>query len=310
MGNSYSQGAGVQASILDKEYRLQVADRAMALNHPAISGGYIGQSAGSGSDTITRTLWGLGAGVAGTISEDGAAPVTDIPSGTVTVQVVRKSLGRSRTDILALFDASGMLRDPSALALDAAQTKMNTLLSMIAIAGATFTQDSTPGSGVALTWAKFQEARDKVVASGEEGPLMAILGHTQWANLSSQMQVGTSLSDAATVKGDEGYNALLARKLGYQGNYFGVDIYTSKRVPTANAGADYRGCMFGPGGIAWADAALLPDPHGFIDSLDGGKLQIEYDRDASRMLKKIYYNFLVGVSKGEDLRGCTITSDF
>jgi hypothetical protein len=46
-----------------------------------------------------------------------------------------------------------------------------------------------------------------------------------------------------------------------------------------------------------------------MDVLDGGRLRIERDRDASRATKAYYYNFLIGVSLGEDARVVTITSD-
>ena len=299
----------LQSSILRKEYGLLVGDRASLPMHPAIAAGNIG--IGNESQTVVATLASIGTDVAATISETGAVVPTDHTLAQVSATVVRKSIGRSRSDIVKFYDQTGLLKDPAAMAFDAVSVRNNTILSMVASAAATGTVDVTPGSGVGLTWAKFMEAKQTMTQAGVDfmdGELLAILHPKQWSNLESQIAVGTSLS-AAVIEAPEGFNIQLAKKIGYQGRYFGIDIFTTTRVPTANAGADSRGALIAPGGIVWAEGLIEPDPDGFMDILDGGRLQIERQRDASRMTKAAYYNFLVGVSLGENARVVTITSD-
>jgi hypothetical protein len=308
MANLHSDGSLIRSSMLLQEYGLIVADRAALPNHPAIAGGYLGL--GNESSTVTRTLADLGTGVAGTISENGAVVPSDLVFSTVSATVVRKSKGRSRSDFLKFYDQTGILKDPAALAMDAAMIRANTLMGMVAESVSAATTDVTPGSGAALTWAKLSEAKQTLVQTGQDfadGELMAILHPKQWGNLETAA-IGTGLGDALTHSA-EAYNIQYARAIGYQGRFFGIDIFTSTRVPTANAGADSRGALFAPGGVVWAEGIIEPDPDGFMDILDGGRLQIEYERDASRMQKAMYYNFLVGTSLGEDARVVTITND-
>ena len=305
--NLYSDGFFIEPSILMQEYGLLVGDRAHLPNHPALAGGYMGL--GSESATVNKTLADIGSGVAGTIAENGAVTPDAFSAQIVSTTVVRKGKGRDRSDFLKTYDRTGMFLE-QALAFDAAMIRGNTVVGMVAEAAATATADVTPGSGVALTWAKFQEAKQVLVQTGQafaEGDLLAVLHPVQWSNLEAEM-ITTGLGDAITHS-PEAYNIQYARSIGYQGRYFGIDVFTSTRVPTANAGADSRGALVAPGGVVWAEGILENDPDGFMDVLDGGRLRIERDRDASRATKAYYYNFLIGVSLGEDARVVTITSD-
>jgi hypothetical protein len=307
MANLHSDGSFIESSILLQEYGLLVGDRAHLPAHPALSGGYLGL--GTESATVTKTLADIGSGVAGTISESGAVVPDDFNPSTVSATVVRKGKGRSRSDFLKTYDRTGMFLE-QALAFDAASIRGNTIVGMVAEAAATATADVTPGSGSSLTWAKLQEAKQTLVETGQQfmdGDLLCVLHPKQWSNLETAI-IGTGLGDALTHTA-EAYNIQYARSIGYQGRYFGIDVFTSTRVPTANGGADSRGALIAPGGVVWAEGLLEDDPDGFMDILDGGRLRIERERDASRAVKAYYYNFLIGVSLGEDARVVTITSD-
>ena len=307
--NLHSDGSLIQSSYLRKEYDLIAADRAALPNHPAIAAGYLG--IGNESSTVTKTLADLGSGVASTISENGQVVADDYVLSTVSATVVRKSKARSRSDFLKFYDQTGLLKNPAGLAMDAAMIRNNTLMSMVATAAASASTDVTPGTGTALTFAKWVEATNTIIESGQDfapGSLLCILHPKQWGAIKVQAQAGTSLSEAVTMSG-EAYSIQLAKAIGYQGNFFNVDVFTSTRVPTANSGEDSRGALIAPGGVVWAEGLIEPDPDGFMDVLDGGRLQIERERDPSRMAKAAYFNFLAGVSLGEDARVVTITSD-
>ena len=308
MSNLHSDGYLIQSSILLQEYALAAADRAALPNHPALAAGYLG--IGNESSVVSKTLADLGAGVASTISEDGQVVPDDFSLSTVSATVVRKSKARSFSDFLRFYDRTGMLKDPAGLAMDAMMIHDNTMMGMVAEAAASASTDVTPGSGSSLTWAKWHEAVDTLTQTGQDYPpggLINILHPKQWNNLKTAA-IGTGLGDALTHS-PEAYNIQYAQSIGYQGRYFGVDIFTSTRVPTANSGADSRGALIAPGGVVWAEGLIEPDPDGFMDILGGGRLQIERERDPSRMKKAAYYNFLLGVSLGEDARVVTITSD-
>ena len=265
--NLYSDGFFIEPSILMQEYGLLVGDRAHLPNHPALAGGYMGL--GSESATVNKTLADIGSGVAGTIAENGAVTPDAFSAQIVSTTVVRKGKGRDRSDFLKTYDRTGMFLE-QALAFDAAMIRGNTVVGMVAEAAATATADVTPGSGVALTWAKFQEAKQTLVQTGQafaEGDLLAVLHPVQWSNLEAEM-ITTGLGDAITHS-PEAYNIQYARSIGYQGRYFGIDVFTSTRVPTANAGADSRGALVAPGGVVWAEGILENDPDGFMDVLDG-----------------------------------------
>lgn len=309
MANEYGDGKLVQSAILSSMYSLKVADKAYVGNHPVIAAGYRGFRVGQGSDTMTSSIVDLGSGTASTISETGAIVPDDFDISTYTVQAVRKGKGRNRSDKLAMFDATGVLRDPAALVYDAMSIQMNTLMGLIASVGATLSQDASPGSGTDLDWASVDLAIDTLTQGGVDYQrLLMILHPQQWRDLRAQIRTGTSLS-SAFLDGTNAPEALMARPLGYQGSYGNVDIFTSTRVPADGGSANRIGCLLSPGALVWADAPVLPDPHGFVDVLGGGALAIEYQRDASRALKAMYYHFHMGVAIAEDARGVTITSD-
>jgi hypothetical protein len=306
--NVHSDGALIQSAILLKEYGLIVADRAHLPAHPALMGGYLGL--GNESTVVSKTLASLGSDVAPTVSETGAAQIVDYSTKVISATVVRKSIGRSRSDMLKFYDQTGLLKNPAAMALDAAMVRGNTIVSLVAAAAATATRDVGPSSGSALTWQKLIEAKQTLVNTGvsfADGELLAVLHPNQWSNLETAI-IGTGLGDALTHT-MEAYNIQYAKAIGYQGRYFGIDIFTSTRVPTANGGADSRGALVAPGGVAWAEGLIEPDADGFMDVLDGGRLAIERERDAARMSKAMYHNFLIGVALGDDDRVVTITSD-
>lgn len=307
MANKWSDGDfQVSANqMLAASVKLAVAERMAPPNHPALAAGYLGNVAGSGAQTVVQKMGDFGSGVASTFAEDGAVGTDDITYTDYSATVVRKAKGRSATDFARFLDPiSGTILNPQLMALDAISIRNNTLMQLVAEAGSSFATYSAGSTGTDLTWAKIRAAKNDLMEGNvqfADGELVCILHPHNWADLETDLLV-TLTSDAMTHAPEAGAMRV-ARASGYQGRYFGIDFYTSTRVPTANAGADYAGCLVAPGGIAWADGSFAPDPHAFQDILDGGKLMIEYDRDPSRALKKLFYNFRVGASVGDDNRG-------
>jgi hypothetical protein len=307
--NKYTDGNLVVDAVLDKFWGLNLGDRGYVGNHPALA--YLGNLGLSGSDTISRDFADLGIGVMQGVAEDiSAGAATALGFDRVSVSVGRKTYKRRLSDMIGHIDPTGLVRDPAAFAFDATTIRGNTLMSLIATIGSTFTAGVSAGAATKLTWAKFREAKQTLIAADAEvvpGKVLALLDPYQWANLEEDMTTG-SLGDAVTHTA-EGYNIQLAQSMGYQGNYYGIDVYTTKRVPLDGSAANHVGCMVAPGGIAWAEALLAPNPHAFEMLLGGGQCQIEFQRDADKFAEDVYYNSILGVSKGLEGAGVTITSD-
>lgn len=297
--------------ILAATVKLAVGDRMAPPNHPALAAGYLGSVNGTGAQTKSQKLTDLGTGTAGTLSEDGQASIDDVSFSDYSVTVVRKSRGRSGSDFAKMLDpVSGAILQPQNLAFDAVMTRSNTLLDLIAQAGATFSTYTAGSTTVDLTWATIRDAVAKLAENNVEfapGDLMCLLHPHQWTDLQSDML--NAVTNEAVLGSMEAQSIQIAQASGYRGRYFGVDFFTSNRVPASSDDADREGCLFAPQGIVWADGTIAPDPHGFMDILDNGKLQIEYARDPSRTLKSAYYNFYQGVGVGDQLRGVKILSD-
>lgn len=303
--NTLAGGALVTSAILDRTYELALADRAFVGLHPALAAGYLGNLAGGGSTTLERTLAGLGVGEMASVNETDTAALEEFGFSNISAPVGRRSTGRSFTDMLAIFDATGMLRDPAAFVYDAVTKRNNTITSMVAAAGSTFT--ATAGvTNTTITWAQIRAAKNKLIAANVQvvpGQVICVLANQAWSDLEDDLI--TTSNEAQAITAEAAAIQMLAAS-GYKGRYFGIDFFTTTRCPTANAAVDDVGCMFAPLGIAW-DTAAIHQPFGadgFI--LGGGDLQVEFKRDASKMLSEIYYNSLLGVAKGDDNRGVKI----
>jgi hypothetical protein len=307
MGEQYADGNLVTDEVLDQEVGLLLGDRAFVGNHPVFT--YLGDAFGSA--TKSRDYQGLGLGTMSEVSEEGAVGITRYLWDRLSATVSRRSFGRRVSNMLRALDPTGRVRDPVAFAMDAVGIYQNTLMQMIVDVGTTFTNDQTPGSGVDLDWQTFRNAKGRLVgqnAAVAPGSVLAVLGQRQWQDLEDDMAAGSSVGDAMS-HAPEGYNILLAREIGYQGRYYGVDVFTTNKVPTANAGADLRGFMIAPNAIVWSKAPIIPDPDAIEIILQDGTLQVEFERDPQRFAKNAFFNALLGMAKGFDEAGCTITSD-
>lgn len=307
MANLYSDGDLVVSEIMRQEWGLRLADRAFLGNHPALAAGFLGLAMGSA--TITKSLISLGDHAAPSVAEGVAATPVDYDVTELSATVARHSTGRRISDMLRALDATGSVRDPVALTYDAATIYQQTLMSGIVTAGVTATAD-VGSTGVDLTWDVILEASNTLSAANVDvngAGLLCVLHPQQWFDLRSAM-AGTGLGDAITHT-REGYDAVLARSSGYQGQYFGVDIYTSAKCPLVNTSADRRGFMMGATGIAWAKGQIPVNPHRHEIILGNGDLQIAFDADGSKFQQDMYFNSLLGVSLGVDAAVVTITSD-
>lgn len=71
------------------------------------------------------------------------------------------------------------------------------------------------------------------------GSLVAVLHPRQTADLRTELE-----ADAASIYTSKSDSSITKAMAGYFGNWFGIDIFQSTNVPTANAGADRAGGLF------------------------------------------------------------------
>ena len=96
---------------------------------------------------------------------------------------------------------------------------------------------------------------------------------------------------------------------GFAGTLYGVDVFKSSFVPTANAGADYLGMMIAPGAIGLATGTAAP-VMGSETIVPQSPIVVEFERDASNGSTIIVGSAFVGVGEIDDAKGVGILSDF
>lgn len=307
--NKYSDGNGVVAEVLDKRFGLSVGERTSITGHPVLQAGYLGDLAGSTSGVKSKSLTDLGLGVMAATAEDTAVTPKAFGFEKLSATVAIQREARRTSNFLEALTAEGLIRDPVKMAYHATQIYLNTFLALVCTNGATFSQDVSPGSAKDMDWATIRAAKRAIEGKGVNvnAGLVCILEHKVWGELEDGIAVGNSMSDAYVNQAAAG-GIFDARAMGWQGRYFGIDFFTTSRVPKANSDADFRGCMFASGGIVWADAHIQPDPDAHQYLLDGGKLELEFARDPAKWAREVYFNAPLGVAKGIDKCGVTLTS--
>ena len=180
----------------------------------------------------------------------------------------------------------------------------STLVSLVANVTDGFT--ATVGtSGSNLSVANFLAAIQALEVANVQGPYMAILHPQQMGDLRADL--------AATAGGAVQWMAASQQQInvlgnGYRGQWAGVDLFATTFVPTANAGADRAGGMFGRGAVVWADSSI-PGENDSSQLIIGGKILFERDRTAKSGLTAYVTHAYMGVSKGIDAAGVSIITD-
>lgn len=296
------------ASVVTAQYLLAIGDRNSLPEHPALYN--LGSIDALGSSVLKIPHVDLGGVVQPTpIAEGANLTTTGITDTSSTVTVVRYGKAYETTDQVRMLQKANVV-GMMPLANDALQSLNMRMTNLIANVGDDFTVQGGPGSGNDLTVASVIAAASSLAVNNvsAQGGFMGVIHGQQWSDLS--VNAGTGLTG-----GTQQYNPALAAMQGLRGNnfvgtWFGVDWFYSNQVPTANAGADRAGCIFGRGGILWADGR-----HGGVDLdpnnmflLGGGRVLFERDRNARGAETAYVMNGYLGVSKGLEA-GVTLISD-
>lgn len=290
------------AEALSAEFLLLLADRNALPNHPALV--WLGAGNGLGSSVVKAPEVGLMGYDLLASTADGAAVANQaLTDGAATVTIARYSKAYEPTDLALLTDPSNGMIKPDAFAMDAIVSQAVTLTSLVANVTDNFTA-TVGSSGVDLTLANFLAAIATLEVALVPGPYLGIL---------HPVQIGDLRTALSTVGGAVQWMPASAEQMmvlggGYRGKFMGVDLFSSGYVPTANAGADRAGGMFGRGAVVWADAA--PPPAGDGNQIViGNKILFERDRTAKSGLTAFVTHAYMGVSIGINAAGVSVITD-
>lgn len=289
------------AEVLSGEYLMLLAARESLPAHPALV--YGGDAAGRGSVVVKVSHLGLnGYDLLSSVGDGAGVTNTALTDGSTTVTIQRYSKSYEQSDLVRLSDQGRLA--PAAFAQDAVQSASATLVSLVANVTDNFT--TTVGtSGSNLTVANFLAAIQGLEVANVQSPYMAILHPQQMGDLRADL--------AATAGGAVQWMAASQAQInllgnGYRGQWAGVDLFVTSHVPTANAGADRAGAMFGRGAVVWADSSI-PGENDASQLIIGGKVLFERDRTAKSGLTAYVTHAYMGVAKGIDAAGISIVTD-
>jgi hypothetical protein len=289
------------AEALSAEYLLLLAARESLPAHPALL--YAGDAQGRGSVVMKVPHVGLaGYDILSAVADGSAVTNTALSDGSTAITIGRHSKSYEASDLVRLSD-QGLL-SPQAFAADAVQATASTVVSLVANVTDGFS--ATVGtSGSDLSVANFLAAIQTLEVANVPGPYMAILHPQQMGDLRAALAAVTGGAVQWLPATAEQINLL---GNGYRGRWASVDLFSTTFVPTANAGADRAGGMFGRGAVVWADSTI-PGENDSSQLIIGGKVLFERDRTAKSGLTAYVTHAYLGVSEGIDAAGVSIITD-
>lgn len=290
------------AEALTNAYILLAAERNALQNHPALM--YVGDiGVGARSSTLKIPHVGLmGYNLLSSTGDGSAVANTPLTDGSSTVAVARYSKAYEASD-LARMTAGGLV-NIDMMAMDAVLSGALTLSNLVANLVDNFST-VVGTTTVDATAANFLDAITANEIAHTPGPLMAVLHPVQWGDVRKDL----ALNSGGAVQFMAATQELVAyRGTGFVGSLAGVDVITSTFVPTANAGADRAGGMFGRGALLWADGTIPTegDPNQVVIA---GKVLFERVRAGRSGLTAYVSHRYLGVVEGIDGFGVSIITD-
>ena len=290
------------AAILNQFVVTKLTDTASLVNHPSIT--QLRSMNGSGSTVVQVPVVSWGANAMASVAENSTVSNTALTTTNANVTIARQALRRQISD-LAQLTSAGIALDVSleSIAGDMVLAYNKRVTTMIAALSSGFSS-SVGSTTVDLTVANFYAAIFGLQLNSADGMFTAILHPQQINDLISSLRSETGPGQYLASSADQ----VQAKGPGFRGNLFGVDIFASANVPTANAGADYLGMMIAPGAIGVATATAAPILGGATIASQSPIL-VELERDASSGSTIVVGSAFVGVAELDDLRGVGILSD-
>lgn len=293
------------SAVLHRMIELKLADRAELYKAPQFLN--FGSLNGSGSSALQVPVVGLaGTDLMAAVGDGSPVANTSITSSAATITIARQALRYDITDLASLTDplAAGAgvgiegLANSMAIAFGMRLTQMITALS-------SGLSQSVGATTVALSVSTFFDAIYKLQLQSNDGEFAAVLAPQQINHLVNSLRSETGPGQYVAATQDQ----IAAKGQGFRGMLFGVSLYTSSTVPSANAGADRLGMMTATGAIGYATGSPAPiQGAGAIILPAGSQVVVELERDAASGLTKVIGNSFAGVAEIQDLKAVGILS--
>lgn len=292
------------SAVLHQTILEKLTDKASLVNHPYILN--FGNLNGSGSSALQVPVVGLGGyNAMAAVADGSAASNTAITTGAATITIARQALVRQISDLAQLTSNGPMNVTVEALAEDMVGAFNKRVTAMLCGLSSGFST-SVGSTGVNLSVSTFYDAIFALQLTANDS-FMCLLHPQQINDLVSSLRSETGPGQYLAATQEQ----VQAKGPGYRGSLFGVELFGSTQVPTANAGADYLGYMFSKGAVGYATGSAAP-VRGAADVIlpAGTPIVVELSRNAEAGLNTITGSAFVGVAELDDARGVGILSDF
>lgn len=292
------------SAVLHQTILEKLADKASLVNHPYILN--FGNLNGSGSSALQVPVVGLGGyNAMAAVADGSAASNTAITSAAATITIARQALVRQISDLAQLTANGPMNVTVEALAEDMVAAFNKRVTAMLCGLSSGFST-SVGTTGTNMSVATFYDAIFALQLVANDS-FMAIMHPQQINDLISSLRSETGPGQYLAATQEQ----VQAKGPGYRGTLFGVELFGSTQVPTANAGADYLGYMFSKGAVGYATGSAAP-VRGAADVVlpAGTPIVVEVSRSPEAGLSTITGSAFVGVAELDDARGVGILSDF
>jgi hypothetical protein len=291
------------AAVLAQEIQLKLADRASLHNHPSIVN--FGSMAGRGSAALQVPILGLdGSDLLASAADGAVVANTTLTAAAATLTIGRYALRYDLTDLGgAITDSIGLnaQRLAESMVGSTLMAFQNALCDTID--GFTATAGST---GVDMSVDDFYSAQFALTLASVSGPYIAVLHPRQLADFQSSLRAEYGATQFVMATQD----MLNIKGQGFAGTFNGVEIYSSSKVPTANAGADRAGAMFGYGAVGYVEGSPFPivGAAGVVTPA-GSPVVVEFDRIVGGGTTSILASYYLGIGKLQDGMGVSIITD-
>jgi hypothetical protein len=290
------------AAVLAQEIVLKLADRASLHNHPSLIN--FGNIAGRGSAALQVPIVGLdGSDLLASAADGAVVANTTLTSTAATLTIGRFALRYDFTDLAGLTDSIGL----TAQRLAESMVGSTVMAFQNALCDVTDGFTTTAGvSGVDMSVDDFYSAQFALTLASVPGPYIAILHPRQLADFQSSLRAEYGATQFVQATQD----MLNIKGQGMAGTFNGVEVYVSSRVPTANAGADRAGAMFGRGAIGYVEGSPFPvvGAPGVVTPA-GSPVVVEFDRVIGGGTSVILASYYLGIGKLQDSMGVSIITD-
>ena len=290
------------AAILNQAVVQKLTDSASLVSHPSIL--QLRSMNGSGSTVVQVPVVSWGSDAMAAVAENASVSNTALTTTNANITIARQALRRQISD-LAQLTATGIPLDVTIdnLAADmvaAYQKRATTMICALSSSFSTF----VGSTGVDLSVTTFYSGMFALQLQSNNGPFTAILHPQQLNDLMSSLRSETGPGQYIAANQE----MLLAKGQGFAGTLYGVDVFKSSFVPTANSGADYFGMMIAPGAIGLATGTAAP-VMGSETVVPQSPIVVEFERDASNGSTIIVGSAFIGVGEIDDAKGVGILSD-